>query len=104
MLGLNNFGRRFVIFLALAISGQALNAQEQRSIAPADYRIGIGDVLQIDVWKHPEITRAIPVRPDGRISLPLINDVKVSGLSAPSCFRLAAAKRRNANRASLVWV
>ncbi len=64
------------------LSGKALSAQEQRSSAPAEYRIAIGDVLQIDVWKQPEITRTIPVRPDGSISLPLVNDVKVSGLSA----------------------
>jgi protein involved in polysaccharide export with SLBB domain len=63
--------------------GEALSAQEEpRLNAPTDYRIGIGDVLQIDVWKQPEINRVIGVRPDGTISLPLIDDVKVSGLSA----------------------
>jgi polysaccharide biosynthesis/export protein len=73
-----------VTLLMCVIScGEALSAQEEpRLNAPTDFRIGIGDVLQIDVWKQPEITRTIPVRPDGTISLPLINDVKVSGLSA----------------------
>ena len=46
------------------------------------YRIGPQDVVQIDVWKEPEITRTIPVRPDGKISLPLLNDVQASGLTA----------------------
>jgi polysaccharide export outer membrane protein len=46
------------------------------------YRIGPQDVLQIDVWKEPEITRIIPVRPDGKISLPLLNDVQAAGLTA----------------------
>ncbi len=53
--------------------------------APAidqDYRIGPQDVVQIDVWKEPEITRTIPVRPDGKISLPLLNDVQAAGLTA----------------------
>jgi polysaccharide export outer membrane protein len=48
----------------------------------ASYRIGPQDVLQIDVWKEPEITRTIPVRPDGKISLPLLNDVQAAGLTA----------------------
>jgi polysaccharide biosynthesis/export protein len=47
-----------------------------------DYKIGPQDVVRIDVWKEPEITRTIPVRPDGKISLPLLNDVQASGLTA----------------------
>jgi polysaccharide export outer membrane protein len=52
------------------------------SVAPSDYKIGAEDVLHIDVWKEPEITRTIPVRPDGKISLPLLNDVQAEGLTA----------------------
>ena len=48
----------------------------------AEYKIGAQDVLRIDVWKEPEISRIAPVRPDGRISLPLINDVQAAGLTA----------------------
>jgi polysaccharide export outer membrane protein len=48
----------------------------------AEYKIGPQDVLRIDVWKEPEITRTIPVRPDGKISLPLLNDVQAAGLTA----------------------
>ena len=47
------------------------------------YVIGPSDVLAIDVWKDPELTRTIPVRPDGKITLPLIGDLQVSGLTAP---------------------
>ncbi len=47
-----------------------------------DYHIGPQDVVQIDVWKEPEISRTIPVRPDGKISLPLLNDVQAAGLTA----------------------
>jgi polysaccharide export outer membrane protein len=45
------------------------------------YTIGPQDVLRIDVWKEPEISRSTPVRPDGRISLPLLNDVQAAGLT-----------------------
>ena len=48
----------------------------------AGYKIGPQDVLRVDVWKEPEISRAVPVRPDGKISLPLLNDVQASGLTA----------------------
>jgi polysaccharide export outer membrane protein len=48
----------------------------------AEYIIGPQDVLRIDVWKEPEISRTIPVRPDGKISLPLLNDMQASGLTA----------------------
>jgi polysaccharide export outer membrane protein len=50
--------------------------------ADANYKIGPQDVLRIDVWKENEITRSVPVRPDGKISLPLLNDVQAAGLTA----------------------
>ena len=43
------------------------------------YIIGPEDVLDINVWKEPDMTRIVPVRPDGKISLPLINDVQAAG-------------------------
>jgi polysaccharide biosynthesis/export protein len=48
----------------------------------AEYNIGPQDVIRIDVWKEPDISRTIPVRPDGKISLPLLNDVQASGLTS----------------------
>lgn len=47
-----------------------------------DYIIGPSDVLAISVWKDAELTRTVPVRPDGKISLPLIGELEVSGLTA----------------------
>ena len=46
-----------------------------------DYVIGADDVLFVNVWKEPEISRAVPVRPDGKITLPLIGDVQAGGLT-----------------------
>jgi polysaccharide biosynthesis/export protein len=45
------------------------------------YVIGAQDVLDISVWKEAELTRAVPVRPDGKISMPLLNDVQAAGLT-----------------------
>lgn len=45
----------------------------------ADYVIGNDDVLAINVWKEPDLTRSIPVRSDGRISLPLVGELEAAG-------------------------
>jgi polysaccharide export outer membrane protein len=45
----------------------------------SEYVIGPGDTLQIFVWQHPEVSVTIPVRPDGRISTPLVEDVVAVG-------------------------
>jgi polysaccharide export outer membrane protein len=64
----------------------ASNEQPDRLLHKAattnpNYIIGPQDVLDIDVWKEPELTRSVPVRPDGKISLPLLNDVQAAGLT-----------------------
>ena len=48
---------------------------------PADYVIGSDDTLHVSVWKEPDLTATLPVRPDGKISLPLLNDLQASGLT-----------------------
>jgi len=47
-----------------------------------DYVIGVPDVMRIHVWKQPEISAEVVVRPDGKISLPLLQDVQAEGLTA----------------------
>jgi len=47
-----------------------------------DYTIGPSDVLAINVWKDTELTRTVTVRPDGKISLPLVGELEVDGLTA----------------------
>jgi len=83
------FGANTVAQSMDANSGQKREADSKPTAAAAtpattdqDYHIGPQDVLQIDVWKEPEITRTIPVRPDGKISLPLLSDVQAEGLTA----------------------
>ena len=51
------------------------------SVAGPSYVIGPDDVLHIAVWKENDLTATLPVRPDGMISLPLLNDVPASGMT-----------------------
>jgi polysaccharide export outer membrane protein len=70
-------------------------ASTQNTLDDTSYKIGPQDVLQIDVWKEPEITRSVPVRPDGKITLPLLNDVQAAGLTP---MELAGAIRTELKR------
>jgi polysaccharide export outer membrane protein len=47
-----------------------------------EYRIGIGDSLKIDVWNNPALSAAVPVRPDGKISIQLVGDIVASDRTA----------------------
>jgi polysaccharide biosynthesis/export protein len=51
------------------------------AVAGPDYVIGPEDVLHIAVWKEADLTATLPVRPDGKISLPLLDDVQAAGLT-----------------------
>jgi polysaccharide export outer membrane protein len=51
-------------------------------------------MLDINVWKEPDVSRVVPVRPDGRISLPLINDVQAAGLSPQQLAGMVTEKLR----------
>jgi polysaccharide biosynthesis/export protein len=48
---------------------------------PSDYVIGADDQIKISVWNEPNLTEQVPVRPDGKISMPLLNDVAAAGLT-----------------------
>ena len=48
-----------------------------------EYIIGPGDILSILVWKEPQLSAKVPVRPDGKITLPLINDIQAAGRTPP---------------------
>lgn len=51
------------------------------SSVPASYVIGPEDTLHVSVWKEPDLTETVPVRSDGKISMPLLNDVQAAGLT-----------------------
>ena len=58
-------------------SARAVSADDDAGM----YEIGAEDVLDISVWKNPELSRTVPVRPDGKVSLPLVNDITAAGLT-----------------------
>jgi polysaccharide export outer membrane protein len=63
--------------------GEAKTAvpSDLKAAAPGEYVIGRGDVLEIAVWDNATISRTVLVRPDGRISLPLLHDLQAAGLT-----------------------
>ena len=64
-----------------AKTNQAPADSTSKSVAGPDYVIGADDNLHISVWKEVDLTTSLPVRPDGKISLPLLNDVQAAGLT-----------------------
>jgi polysaccharide biosynthesis/export protein len=70
------------LLMGVTSDGQALRPHEKQSAIAGGYRSVPGDVLQIGVWRRSEVTRTIPVMPDGTILLPLLDNVKTSGLTA----------------------
>lgn len=68
-----------IALLASPAAAQVVTRSEEDP--PDAYAIGIGDILEISVWKNPELSTTVPVRPDGRISVPLLNDIKAAGMT-----------------------
>lgn len=53
----------------------------ESNVAAPDYVIGADDTLHISVWKEPDLSETLPVRPDGKISMPLLNDIPAAGMT-----------------------
>jgi polysaccharide biosynthesis/export protein len=75
-----------IVLAAGALSAQNGETAERRDVtkpsAVPSYVIQPNDILEIYVWKEPELTRKVLVRPDGRISFPLVQDLQAAGLTA----------------------
>jgi polysaccharide export outer membrane protein len=99
----------FSLLLALCMGAQeAASRQHPQAITSAanelaknvatqdpSYVIGSQDMLDVSVWREPDFSRTVPVRPDGKISLPLLNDMQAAGLT-PS--QLAAELTKSLNK------
>ena len=80
----------FVVWLILGLAGCAtsnppnLPAQPEAGavtgVLVASYKMGVGDNVQVNVWKNPELSVTEPIRPDGKIAVPLIGDVMAAGI------------------------
>lgn len=87
--GIGSIGKRLFLSVWLICFAAAAIAEAQSQVpspvAPArsevanDYVIGPGDTLQVFVWRNPELTATVPVRPDGKISTPLVEDMIAVG-------------------------
>jgi polysaccharide export outer membrane protein len=64
---------------ASGVGGNSSAVASRDVVVAEDYMIGSDDVLAINVWKEPDLSRTVPVRPDGKITLPLIGDIIASG-------------------------
>jgi polysaccharide biosynthesis/export protein len=65
------------------------------SAVSEEFVIGTGDVLAINVWKEPEVSREVPVRSDGRISLPLVGEIQAGGRTAKELEAEISAKLKD---------
>jgi len=77
---------KLIVFSVLAtlpvsflVPGEVVFAEDQD--APASFIIEANDILEIFVWKEPDLSRKVLVRPDGYISFPLVQDIKASGMT-----------------------
>jgi polysaccharide biosynthesis/export protein len=62
-------------------------SQASAKAAGSDYIIGPGDSLEVFVWRNPELSVTVPVRPDGKISTPLVEDMVAVGKTSPQLAR-----------------
>lgn len=71
----------FVVVGCASTGGTASGTSPPASVAMAteDYRIGVDDIVQVSVWRNPELGITVPVRPDGKITVPLVGDVEAGG-------------------------
>ena len=83
MLFLTPFLRAQVVMEATSATAvgipTATRQSKQAPVSAEDYVIGVDDVLAIGVWKEPDLSRTLPVRPDGKVTLPLVGDISAAG-------------------------
>jgi polysaccharide export outer membrane protein len=87
---------KLLAYSALALSTLTLGgcAMMSKPVAPPqvaapnnDYLIGPGDNLSIVVWRNPEVSQSVPVRPDGKITTPLVEDLQAAGKTSTELAR-----------------
>jgi polysaccharide export outer membrane protein len=88
-----NLGKYSAIVLAaacaLALGGCATRGQQpiETQVTDSQYLIGPGDAVNIIVWRNPEVSMSVPVRPDGKITTPLVEDLPAAGKTSTALAR-----------------
>lgn len=104
----SNRGARWLARLLMMAAAAALPAQDASSKSgdgTLGYRIGPGDVLQIEVWKEPEASSpSVIVRPDGKVSLPMLGEVQAAGATPTELQDALTAQYRGLIREARVTV
>ena len=96
----------FAVLLAACSSTRKVTAPPitDHSAVSDEYRIGVGDMLQVSVWRNQELSTAVPVRPDGKISLPLVGDIAAANLTTAQLSANIVTKLENFIRSPQVTV
>src|SRR5688572_21153316 len=83
-----------LLSMALAQAADIPKPPPPAIAATPEYRLGPEDVIDVFVWKEPDLTTTVVIRPDGRISLPLTNELEASGKTAAQLQREITEKLR----------
>ena len=74
------------------------------SVLVKSYKMAVGDQIQINVWKNPELSLSEPIRPDGKISMPLVGEVMAAGLTPEELSAIIEVRLANYVKAPNVTV
>jgi polysaccharide export outer membrane protein len=86
---INYFAAACTAVCLLALGGCASRAPQpvETQVGNPEYRIGPGDAINIIVWRNPEVSMSVPVRPDGSITTPLVEDLPAAGKTSTQLAR-----------------
>jgi len=84
---LAGFALAFSVFALGGCAGTGTTEIKKDSVDTPDYVIGPGDTVNIIVWRNPEVSMVVPVRPDGKITTPLVEDLPASGRTSTELAR-----------------
>jgi polysaccharide biosynthesis/export protein len=67
----------------------------ESAVTPGDYRIGVDDDLDVNVWRNPELSMKLRVRPDGKISMPLVGDLPAADMTSTELAQVISKRLSN---------